>query len=588
MQLISLRPADTDARAELAACLEAVGRRRDAGRVWDEAFQLTERRNPKLAIAYAKHVARLTPGEVPLQVRVAEMIEAHGSSDDAYEAWVKLGTEARRFGRADDQARFLERALALRPDDMDTLLSAAEARVVQGESRIALGHLQRAYSRDSSHVRLLTLLGRALQDLGQIAKARKVWLQAARRHAEAGDRDAQVDALRHALECSKDDAGLKAELEQANVQARRHRARLDERSWADPQNDAETMVIVRADTLRHYGFLARALADLEAADDQIKASVSWAVHHAELLIRLGETAAGIEELRAVRPPTTSAELELADRLEILGGATAQVLEDPDDDLIEDENDSESNREAVTSPPPVTPSTSATPSTPGDSSDEGLGDRLASVGDRDGALAAYRRAIAANPADNELLMKIGELMTRSSSVSSSSVSSGSVSSGSVPSGSVSRDAPIPLDLPEPETPGVDFGAAFGDVDPDAISAVHDGIAEARALVTIARYEDALDALRGQDDIEALVVGALAARGLGRQEGVQTRLERAVQIGGEHHPAYVEALWELAGTYMLRHKVGNAERLLDEIAMLDSNWRPVELAARRRGLEILRER
>ena len=102
------------------------------------------------------------------------------------------------------------------------------------------------------------------------------------------------------------------------------------------------------------------------------------------------------------------------------------------------------------------------------------------------------------------------------------------------------------------------------------------------------QEALDLLRGQEDVEALVVQALASRALGRLDGAQGRLERAVQLGGAHHPAYVEALWELAGLYLLRKKAGNAERLLDEVASLDPTWRPIELSARRRGIELLRAR
>lgn len=599
MQLLSLKPEDHEARAELAECLESAGRRQEARKVWDEAFHVVDRREPRKAIEYARRVARLSPGEVPQQVRVAELLEANRQEAEAFDAWTALGAEARRFGRADDQGRFLERALKLRPDDMGTLLSAAEARVVQGEARVALAHLQQAYGQDPRNVRLLTLLGRALQALGQVDKARKVWVQAARRQAEEGDREAQVDALRHALECGEDDPSLRNELERANSEARRQRVRLVERSWAQPVTDDEVRVLTRSQVLRRYGFPDRARATLEAAPPEVKAGVAWQVHQGELLVAIGEKEAGIAALRGIRPPGAAAALELADRLEVLGVvgvAQTEIPREETEEAIVDEDthgplgtgadraepepepeDTDENN--ATEPDALSSMSDAQASWPAFAvdSDEARGDDLAARGDSAGAVAAYRRALARQPANTELLLKIGEAMSRPSAATPSAP----------PRPALPVDAAIPLDLPDPGGT-VDFGAGFGEVDPDALDASVDVIAEARAHVAIGQYEQALDLLRGVDDIEALVVQALASRGLGRNDGVQGRLERAVQSGQEHHPAYVEALWELAGLYLLRNKAGNAERLLDEVSMLDPGFRPVEMAARRRGLELLRAR
>jgi len=596
-QVMDLRPDDHELRAELAQAYQVLGRRPEAREAWEEAFRLVDRRDPVAAITYARAVARLAPAEVPLQVRVAELLEASRKEDEAFDAWVALGREARRFGRADDQGRFLERALKLRPDDMDTLLSAAEARIVQGEARTALTHLQRAYGQDARNVRLLTLLGRALAKLGQLDKARKVWIQAARRHAETGDRDAQVDALRNALECGPDDPRLKAELETADAEARRFRVRLDEREWAAPRDEAEVACIVKAQTLRRYGFPDRARQVLEEAGPAVRESLSWRVHMAELLVAADEAAAGVALLRDLAPADAVAQVELRDRLEVLGVPSTPASAEPEhEELVDDEPTDGGEVEAVGA---LTPrSASASSSSFLDDADASISGTGFTVSTRPAATAStesgdvsaeigrLRAQLAKDPSNHEVLMRLASLMSQRPP-GSARPAPAVPEPASAPRAPV-EGTPISLSLPDPELSSVAFGAAFGEVDPDAMSVMDDVIAEARAHLTIGMYEEALDLLRGQEDVEALVVQALASRALGRLDGAQGRLERAVQLGGAHHPAYVEALWELAGLYLLRKKAGNAERLLDEVASLDPTWRPIELSARRRGIELLRAR
>lgn len=580
-QLVDLKPDDHETLADYATCLSDLGRKSEARAVWEDAFRLVERRDPRVAVTYAEKVARLSPGETPPKVRVAELLESNRREDEAFEHWTRLAAEARRFGRPDDQARFLERALKLRTDDLPSLLDAAEARIVQGEVRQGLAHLQYAYSLDSSDVRLLGLLGRGLQELGQAPKARKVWLQAAQRHAELGNREAQVEALRHALECGDADPRIQAELDRADAEAARQRMRLHDKDWAQPGTEAELRCVVRARTQMQYGFPDLARTTLERADAAVKSGVSWKVHMAELLLVLGEPAAAVGILRGVRPPSDAALRDLAERLEVLGTggapAPASLTREETEELIEDDDTAATGEHPPEPVPEIAPPREEVTS-PFDFMSaeevEAEGDRLADEGDVQNAIAAYRRVLSLAPSNTHVLMKIGEVM-----------------SGSWNRQRVREDhsSPIAISIPEPDAePEVDFGAAFGEVDPDAIDHLDDAIGDARALLEVGEYEASLDRLRGMDDIEALVVQAQAARALGRLDSAQGRLERAVQAGSEHHPAYIEALWELAGIYLLRHKLGNAERILDEAALIDPTWRPVEMAARRRGIELLRQR
>lgn len=586
-QIVELSPQDNEIRSELAECLEAAGRRPEARKVWEDAFATTDRREAKKAIEFARRVARLAPGEVPMQVRVAELLEGNRQEAEAFEAWKALGDEARRFGRSDDRARFFERALKLRSSDAASLLSAAEARLLLGEARAALAHLQLAYGQDPRSIGVLTLLGKALATLDQKDKARKVWLQAARRLEETGDRAAQVEALQSALDCGPDDAEIRAQLDKVAAEARRQKMRLTERPWAQPVGEAEIQVVVRALVLQRYGFLDRALAAVREAPDGVRDGVACQVLLGELLIAAGEVQEGGQRLRALRLSGGAAAVDLADRLAVLGLPPQDLpREDTEEAILDDDTDGTSPSVSDASLGVVRstesrprPSPAVAPAASGPEAD---GDRLASEGRLAEAISAYRRALSQDPSNTEVLLKIGELMN-SQRTAEPSVAPRAVEPPV-------RDEPKASSNSNERMQNVSFSMDAGPGEGDGIDLDSDVdvIGDARAMVCVGLFDEAIDLLRGNDDVESLVVQALAARGQGRPDNVIGRLERAVQAGSESHPAYVEALWELSGAYLVRKKVGNAERLLDEIERLDPLWRPQEMASRRRGIELLRQR
>lgn len=587
-QLVELKGDDLEIRAELAECLEAAGRKAEARRQWEDAFQAVERKEPRKAIEFARKVARLAPAETPLHVRVAELLEAARQEAEAFEAWRQLGEEARRLGRTDDRVRFFERALKLRPQDGACLLAAAEGRLSLGEPRPALAHLQVAYVQDPRSIEVLTLLGRALQALDQKDKARKVWLQAARRLEEAGRLDAQAEALKSALDCGEDDPQIRAQLDRVTADATRQRMRLHERPWAQPATAQEVAVITRASVLHRYGFTERAVALLQR-DEAVRGTLAGQAWLGELLLLLGRQAEGERVLLAMRPHGAAA-VDHGERLAVLGlKAETSLPRDETEEVVLDDDD--------TSPPggelavPVQrASAPAAEAAPPSSNAEASGDELAARGEITAAIQAYRRALAEDPGNTEVLLKIGELMTnrpRASQAPTATPLPPPPPSSRPPTAPPSEPPAVMAmpDLSAHPLGGFDLGGASEEL---ALEPEGDALFDARALLSVGLYDEAMDRLRGRDELEALVLQALAARGQGAADQGMGRLERAVQSGSPHDPAYVEALWELSGLYLLRKRLGNAERLLDELASLDPGWRPVELAARRRGIELLRAR
>ncbi len=184
--------------------------------------------------------------------------------------------------------------------------------------------------------------------------------------------------------------------------------------------------------------------------------------------------------------------------------------------------------------------------------EQRGDRLAAKGDHDGAMTAYREALSGNPLNDEVLGKMGAVRT------------------------AMRAAMV-----------LDDDGTYAEVSPDALEDDDDAddelYAEARSLVSIGMYRDALQLLDERTKLPAVVISALAHKGLGDVNRAVDLLRDATNEAAEGDPAYVEALYELASLYAHTGKQRSAIRLLEEVRELDATFRPDDVETRIRGLK-----
>ena len=217
---------------------------------------------------------------------------------------------------------------------------------------------------------------------------------------------------------------------------------------------------------------------------------------------------------------------------------------------------------------ASPLAAPAPAAPDASGPEAKGDRLAAAGDLVGAVMAYREALATNPLDDTVLGKIAALR-------------------SAPRAAAAVAPPEPSE----EDAFADFGpledGTFAEVLPDALDEVSPlgDVDEARSLVAVGMWTDALAMLEELEGLEAAVLRSQAVRGLGEVSRALDLLREASNDAAETDPAYPEALFELSALYTATGKHRAAVRLLEELRDLDPGYRVGEVEARMRGLQKL---
>jgi tetratricopeptide (TPR) repeat protein len=552
-QLLALRPDDPAIQMDLAECYVASGYANDARPHFDMAMRLwIGAGRPLEAAKAARRVAELSPGEPPLRLKVAELLEAGGDALGAAAAYQEVAEEYRRRGRPDEVGRIAEMALRLKPDDLPLLLDAAGARVEAGEYKRALAHLQLAFGQAPRDPQTLDLLSRAFEGVGQADKALKVLGELARVAAERGQPALEAEALRRSLRLAPGEADLLARLRVAEEKITRMERRLTQLALAEPTTEAELRAQVRAEVYLRYGFadradgaLTEALAEapdalgLLAAKAEVEATRDAAaalVTMERILLRAGTEADAVRERIAL--VRLAAGLEPASSQSAPASAAASPLAAP------------------------------APAAPDASGPEAKGDRLAAAGDLVGAVMAYREALATNPLDDTVLGKIAALR-------------------SAPRAAAAVAPPEPSE----EDAFADFGpledGTFAEVLPDALDEVSPlgDVDEARSLVAVGMWTDALAMLEELEGLEAAVLRSQAVRGLGEVSRALDLLREASNDAAETDPAYPEALFELSALYTATGKHRAAVRLLEELRDLDPGYRVGEVEAHMRGLQKL---
>ncbi|MFT4979442.1 MAG: tetratricopeptide (TPR) repeat protein, partial [Myxococcota bacterium] len=476
----------------------------------------------------------------------------------------------------------------------------SEARIKSGDPRAALVSLQQALA-EKKDVRVIALLGAAVQAIGQTPKARQLWLQAARMYDEGDDGEGRARALRAALVCSggSDDA-IEAELREVDETLARMSLRLDAQDWARPSSEREVEVVVRARVQAEYGFPDRARTTLEGATD-IRTTTSSRAMMVEVLSMLDETDAAIAELVALRPASPSGRGQVATRLAFLrgetppepGAAAEELLDDDtffdDDALLDDDDFLDDDDDLLDDDEPTAPP-SAAPGRSGEDA-EARGDRLAETGDLAGAVAAYREAMAADPSSEQLLFKLGDVMAQLDDDDDEPASepAGGFSFSDNTYAEVSPD-----DMDEPGFGG-GFSDGFDDGFDDGFGAAPGGapaerpvdpqLAEARARISVGMFREAAPFLRGRTDLPAQVLIARIWLEVGDLLKARNILRSAVGQSDKRGEDYLEALWTLVDLYTRAKKPDAALHMIEELESAGPKWRRFIVQDRRHGLEVM---
>ena len=600
-QLLKIKPDDASLYDALGDCHLAVGSSVEARQSWERAVELTARVQPDRAVPVQEKLCRLSPGDFPARVRLAELVEGARWGDRAAVEWARLAADAVRHGRPEERARFLELSLRQR-ESRAVLLDAAEARLAIGEPSAALAHLQKAAAGGPADGRLLGLLGRALAEAGDAPRAAAVWLEAARVRGDEGDTAGRAEALRQALANGVSDASTRAALDAAEADAARRAMRLDGLEWARALDEACGPLVVRAEVLRRYGFPARARAALEQAPSPARERIPVRILLAELLAEAGEAAAAVSELRRVLPPDDAAADALAVRVRVLEEAARsaappdeddeELPTDPgpseDDALVDDgpegaaaaaEDDSlldelpddrydglDDGDEPLDDGPP--PPDDAPPADPA-ADEEERAERLWAIGEADDAIAAIKAALRLDPSRSSALERLGEWMA-------------------------ARRAPAPPPAPPaplalPDDPfRFDDAPDFSDIlgpSPASAGAGDALLDDALALLAVHAGDEALRRLGKAEGLGAARVRAAVARQHGKLAEALALLRDAVDESAETDAHAADARLELAALFAAAGKAKLAARTLDEAEALPVAPAPAAVQRLRRGISLL---
>lgn len=570
-QLLQIRPEEARYHFDLGECYVASGYPNDARPCYESAIRLDlEVSHPIDAARSGRRLCEVFPHDIPARLKLAELQAKANDRHGALRSYNEVLEEFRRRGRMDEVGRIAELALRVKQDDPGLLLEAAAARVEAQDFKKALAHLQMAYPIVPKEPRTLDLLARAFEGLGQPDKAVKVLDELARAGQDRRDVSIEAEALRRLAKLRPDDEVVLGQLADAEERLSRRERRLTTLVLSQAIDEEELRAQVRAEVYSRFGHHDRAETVLNEAligrGDSLPLLASLAEVYAGA--RRNEDAVRVVE-RLV--PLAGAEVEVVlDRLAVLKGqepqsratASRPAAEAPSAATPVGPGHAEPSTHARASRPAAAPPSADSPTA--------RGDRLAAEGDLAGAMMAWREALAADPLNEDVLARIASLR------------------------SAARSAPPP---PAPESfEEIDPDAFVDDLEPEdeehpaadalwgaAPAAVT--VDDARALLAIGRHSQALDALAGLLTLEARVVEALVHRGAGDLSRAMDVLRDATNGAAEEDPAYPEALFELAGLYTETQKHRSAQRLLEELSDLFPDYRPVDVKARLRGVQLV---
>jgi tetratricopeptide (TPR) repeat protein len=578
-KLHELNPTDVQTLGQLGDSQRSVGFLSDAKETYEKVIEMLIPA-PKQALPYVEKLVAIAPGEIQAKVKLAEVLARCGRADDSFAQWVKLGRESRRRGSTLDQALFMEKSLRIKEEDVECLESAAEARIALGAPKEALVHIQKSYALEPGSTRVLSMLAQCFELMEQQEKAKKVLLQLAKNLEEKGEMVERLEALKRALSCDPDDEDLKEEVGSAASLAEQIEMRLTDKKWSKPQSEEEGAIVFRARVLSDYGFPDRARTFLEDNND-VREAVSVRAMLAEVLIQLGENDVAIAEMEGINVGDGAKE-DIAVRVLVLRGdfdslGAGAALEQMDFELEDDEDDGDMELEMED------PDEDEVLDAPAPEEAAALeGDRLAAAGDRDGAIAAYQQALEADPSNEAVLMKLGEIMASGDDEGPSDLPNdalepvGSARGG----GDFSGFGGIVEQKTTAATPPAAAPAAS--VEPTPVDAEHHGLL---GLLMIGKVSEVESRIEDRDDLLSTCLRAEIACTAGDAKKARRMLQEAMDEVDEDAHGYSEGLWGLARYATMVGKSRTALRLLSELREIGPGHRVADIATLEAGIQAL---
>jgi tetratricopeptide (TPR) repeat protein len=193
---LKLAPESAKAHLKLGMLLKQLGLSSDAVQQFELAASALQRDGAAAGAAEAyRQAVTVQPDNAVLRVKLAEAASLGGLVEEAVREFERAAEQLKAQGRVDESLRVLERLLFHQPANVAKARELAEAYLAKGNPRLALPKLQACLNGSPHDPRTLSLLARALEQLGQRDKAVSVLLELARLCHDLGrsaDRDTAI------------------------------------------------------------------------------------------------------------------------------------------------------------------------------------------------------------------------------------------------------------------------------------------------------------------------------------------------------------------------------------------------------------
>ena len=545
-KLVALQPADSALVGELAGCYLLAGFTNDAISNYEQAINGLEVRDPKLAAQYCMELQKLKTGDVPLQIRTAELLASSGSQSAAFDVYRDIIADLRRRGRLDEVGRLANQALKLKDDAPDLLQDAAEACLAVEDAAGALRHLQVAYQANPKDPRTLELLARAFELGEDKAKARPILIALAEVLASKKAYSERVPVLERALAVGVDDKSLSTRLQKAKIEAQLASFRLTDLDGAKPVDEVQVRLCTRMKVFQRYGFGERGLDELMAMDEGTKAAFPVRAQEAEVRISLGQNEEGLEIARAMLADAGDEIDKLQQRLAVLTGSDLAPFFSQIEDAAEPAAD-----------------TAAADQAPMDveAMDDFLDDALGGVEEE--LVADSEEAPSEEAPPEEVALEEDDLFGDED------------------------DQWIDDDDDDAAFDALlKSGGTIAEVDPEEVAAEAEtgpDLEEAEGLIAMGMHPQAMALLDGVEGLRAATLLAHCMREKGEAKKAFSHLRDAVDDADENDPAQPDALFELAELAGRAGKHRPALRYLRELQESFPGHRSAEVSARVKALK-----
>ena len=157
------------------------------------------------AMLLLEEMVELVPDDESNHLRLAEAHAKNCHDQPAIDHFKFVLSRMRKAGRHGEFIKVAERLLYLYPDESDTVRHLGQAYLATGNTKRALGWLQKLFKQDPSDSRTLALLAETFTQIGRVDKAVAVLRELGRIYEQKGDIGKQRKAIERLLELAPDD-----------------------------------------------------------------------------------------------------------------------------------------------------------------------------------------------------------------------------------------------------------------------------------------------------------------------------------------------------------------------------------------------